>query len=209
MARPRGSRNADYDQQRLDLARRVRPLLTSEHGVRASMRQLAEAGGVSMATLRHYFPARSDVLTAVMETWFIDGAAHLARAAQPASRDLRRSLRVFLDNLHDGWVNFGVGPAYAAMFAEGLSSQALGPQFVSSMLEPLLQAGEALLRHLIERKQLAPCDVRHASLTLLSPIVLGLFHQDSLLGSRCRPLDVKALIPAHVDRFLLAFPAPG
>ncbi|MBL8952083.1 MAG: TetR/AcrR family transcriptional regulator [Myxococcaceae bacterium] len=206
MGRPRGTRNDDYGERRLAIARSVRPLLTREDGVRASMRQLASAAGVSMATLRHYFPGRAEVVAAVMETWLADGAPHLARASLPTSKSVRRSLRTFLDNLCEGWLRFGVGAAHATMFAEALSSRALGPAFVNTMLEPLLQSGEALLRHHVERGELQPCDLRHAALTLLSPVVLALFHQDSLLGARCRPLDVTALVPAHVDRFLAAFP---
>jgi hypothetical protein len=39
----------------------------------------------------------------------------------------------------------------------------------------------------------------------LSPVVLALLHQDSLLGAECRPLDVPKLLETHVDAFLRSF----
>jgi len=57
--------------------------------------------------------------------------------------------------------------------------------------------------------------VRPASLTFLSPVVLALLHQDSLLGAQCRPLDVPANDPMprrarfpHMQSLPNASPAP-
>jgi hypothetical protein len=75
----------------------------------------------------------------------------------------------------------------------------------SHALEPLLQTGESLLRQHQERGELELPDVRHASLMLLSPVVLALLHQDSLLGGQCRQLAVPQLLETHVDAFLRAF----
>jgi hypothetical protein len=41
---------------------------------------------------------------------------------------------------------------------------------------------------------------------LLSPVVLGLLHQDSLGGAQCRPLELPRFLETHVDAFLRAFP---
>jgi hypothetical protein len=37
-------------------------------------------------------------------------------------------------------------------------------------------------------------------------LVFALFHQDSLGGNTCRPLDVPAFVKAHVEAFLRAYP---
>ncbi|MBK7865468.1 MAG: TetR family transcriptional regulator [Archangiaceae bacterium] len=206
MARTSGSRNADYDEQRLALARKLRASLIQDDGLRASMRQLAEDAGTSVATLKHYFKDRLGMLEAVMQTTGIDGAPYMARAAIPTTADVRGSLIGFIGSIKAAWVQFQVGKMHAAMLAEGLAARALGPDYVSHMLEPLLQTGERFLQRHIDAGRMSACDVRQANLMLLAPVVMALLHQDSLGGVACRPLDVDAFITAHVDAFLRAWP---
>lgn len=208
MARTRGSRNAGYEEARLALARRVRPVLLTEGGVRASLRELARAAGVSVATLKHYFTDRPGVLRAAMETMRIDGAPHMARASLPGAGDLEGSLRTFLERIVEAWRRYHVGTMQAAMLAEGLASPALGEGFVDLMLEPFLQTGEALLRGHLEQGDLRPCDVRQASLSLLGPVWVALLHQDNLGGRGRRPLDLAAFVRVHVEGFVRAWGAP-
>jgi AcrR family transcriptional regulator len=205
MARTRGSRNAGYDEQRAALARKATEALQMEGGVSASMRELAEHAGTSVATLRHYFGDREGVLRAVMESLRAEAAPYLAMSAQPLFGDVRGSLLRFLQGLATAWFKFGVGKMYASTLAVGLATRPIGPAFVNHVLEPLLQTGEGLLRRHAERGELEVDDVRHASLTFLSPVVLALLHQDSLMGAQCRPLDVPAMLSTHVDVFLRAF----
>lgn len=207
MARTRGSRNADYDEQRLALARKANEVLQREGGVTASMRDIATFAGTSVATLRHYFGDREGLLQAAMETLRADAAPYLARASQPILGDVRASLLRFLRGLSTAWFRYGVGKMYASSMAVGLSTAPVAPSFVLHVLEPLLQTGETLLQQHVDRGELAVRDVRHASLMLLSPVVLALLHQDSLQGAACRPLDVPAMLETHVDAFLRSFGA--
>ena len=205
MARTRGSRNTDYDARRAALARKVTQALQRDGGVNASMREFAAFAGTSMTTLRHYFTDRDGLLQAVMEGLRADAAPHLARAAQPIDGDVRASLLRFLGAVRFAWFTFGVGKMYASTLAVGLGNPRVAPGFVNHVLEPLLQTGETLLRRHLDRGELVMTDVRHASLALLSPVVLALLHQDSLRGAECRPLDVAAMLETHVDAFLRAF----
>ncbi len=206
MARTRGARNADYEESRLALARQVRTALLEDDGLRSSLRELAASAGTSVATLKHYFGNREGIIVAVMESLRIDGAPYIAQVSSPTSGDLRASLTFVLKRLTTAWVKYRVGDMHAAMLAEGLSRKQLGPSYVTLMLEPLLQLGEQVLQRHVDAKELTPCDVRHASLALLSPLVMALLHQENLSGAGCRPLDVNALIGAHVEAFLRAFP---
>jgi AcrR family transcriptional regulator len=206
VARTLGSRNADYEDTRLALARRLSSVVLGKDGVRVSLRQLAEAADTSVATLKHYFQDRDGVVHAVMESLRIDGAPHMALASSPVAGDLRESLAVFLKRSVTAWRRHGVGQMQASMLAFGLSTKALGPAYVTLLLEPFLQTGEALLQRHVELGELAPCDLRHAALTLMGPLMLALLHQDNLDGVRCRPLSMDAFIPAHVEAFLAAFP---
>ena len=197
----------DYDQQRAALARRVREALTVDEGIHASLRELATSAGTSVATLKHYFGDRDGLMQGVMESQRADGAPFLAMAAQARPGDVRASLLHFLKGLSMAWVKHGVGKMYASTLALGLGSKAVGPAFVNHVLEPMLQTGESLLRQHQERGEVVIDDVRHASLMLLSPVVFGLLHQDSLGGAQCRPLDLPRFLETHVDAFLRAFPA--
>lgn len=189
------------------LARKVREALSRDEGIHASLRELAEAAGTSVATLRHYFKDREGLLQGVMESQRADGAPYLAMSAQAKHGDVRGSLLGFLQGLSTAWFKYGVGKMYASTLALGLGSKAVGPSYVNHVLEPLLQTGESLLRQHLERDEVVVDDVRQASLMLISPVVLALLHQDSLLGAQCRPLDLPAYLQTHVDAFLRAFPA--
>lgn len=210
MPRTKGSRNAGYDDQRLALARKVAAALRTDAGIHASLRELAGAAGTSVATLRHYFGDRDGLLRGVMESLRVDAAPYLARSAMPVAGDVRASLLHFLKGLSGAWVRHAVGPMYASTLALGLGNASVGPSFVSHVLEPLLQTGESLLRQHQERGELDVPDVRYAALSLLSPVVLALLHQDSLQGTACRPLNVPAMVELHVETFLRVFaPPPG
>jgi AcrR family transcriptional regulator len=209
MARTKGARNADYQESRLELARQVRVGLVSDGGMRKSLRQLAAAAGTSVATLKHYFGDRDGLVEAVMESVRIDGAPHQARASNPGTTDVRESLDALLRGLTQAWRRHQVGVMHGAMLSEGLAQKKLGPLYVTLLLEPMLQVGEQLLQRHIDAGRLARCDVRQASLLLLSPAVMALLHQDNLSGASCRPLDLEAFLAAHVDAFLRAFPLAG
>ncbi|MGC4119489.1 MAG: TetR/AcrR family transcriptional regulator [Myxococcales bacterium] len=206
MARKAGSRNADYPEQRTTLARKVREVLMTDEGFRSSLRELAQAAGTSPGTLRHYFKDREGLVAAALETLVADAAPYVAEAAVVKDRDLRRSLGGYLAGIRTAWFRYGVGNLQARSLAHGLASKALGPAYVNYVLEPLLQSAETLLRRHVELGDLTPCDPRHAALELLSPVLLGLLHQDSLSGASCRPLDLDAFFADHVERFLKAFP---
>jgi AcrR family transcriptional regulator len=209
VARTPGARNADYDAQRLALARKVRDRVMEPDGLRASMRELAEAAGTSVATLKHYFEDREGLMRAVLESQHVDAAPYLAMASIPIPGDVRASLRAYLTRLKGAWFEHGVGVIQATSLAGGLSSPALGPTYVNHLLEPLLGTCETLLRRHVELNDLGPLDARVAGLQFLAPVVLALLHQDSLSGASCRPLDLDAFFDAHVDAFLRAWPPSG
>jgi AcrR family transcriptional regulator len=207
VARTTGSRNANYEEQRLTLARQVRRIVMVPGGPQSSLRDMASAAAVSVATLRHYFQDREGVLTAVLESQRIDAAPYLAGASMPPPRSasVRSALLTLLMRFKDAWFQHGVGKVYAASLEAGLSASRLGPAYVESILEPLLQMGEGCLRRHVERGELGPLNERFAALELLSPVLLGLLHQDSLLGKSCRPLEVDRFLRDHVDRFVRAY----
>jgi AcrR family transcriptional regulator len=207
VARTKGARNADYDEERLDLARRVRQRILAPDGLRTSLRELAQAAESSVATLKHYFGDRDGLVQAVMESARIDSSPYLAMASAPIEGDVRASLLSLVERLAQAWVKYGVGGIHTTSLAAGFSSRELGTTYVNLLLEPLLQTAESRIRRHVELGEMEPCNERFAALALLSPVVLGLLHQVQLGGKDCRPLDVDAFFKAHVDAFLKGYPA--
>ena len=206
MARVRGSRNADHDEARERLLASVRARLLEPDGAQASFRELAAAAEVSVATLRHYFGTREALLKEVMAAMHRSGGPYLLAAATEPHGPARESLRWFLAQLVEGW-GYGVGDMTAFGLAAGLRQAELGPAYVQELLEPTLQAAEARLARHVADGELRRCDVRHAALALVSPVLLALLHQRQLSGARCRPLDLERLVDDHLEAFLRAYGA--
>lgn len=207
MSRPIGRRNADYEQERQHLVERLRPALLQPGGAELSFREMAAAAAVSPATLRHYFGSREQLLAEFMIELRRLGLPHLLAAATQPIEGVRESLDWLLRQIVKGW-RFGVGSIHTLGLTAGLGHDKLGPAYINEVLEPTLQAAEARIARHVSTGELEPCDLRHAALELLSPLVLGLLHQENLHGAGCRPLDLEAFLVDHLDRFLRAHGAP-
>jgi AcrR family transcriptional regulator len=205
MARTLGARNLDYASQRNTLISKAKVRLSLRGAGEPSFRELAAAAGVSVATMRHYFRSREEIVTAVFDAAQGAAAPHLERGRMPSGPDLAGSLRTFLMGVVRGWVDGNVGALHRIGLAEGLRNGESGIQYLNQVLEPTLQALEQRLAKHIARGDMIEADTRHAALLLLSPVVLGLLHQHDLGGTRCRPLDLTTVIEAQVDVFVRAY----
>jgi len=206
MARVKGSRNADYEQERKRLVEAVSARMLQPGGAEASFRELAEAADVSVATLRHYFGTREALLVEVLKSMHRGGLPYLHAAATEFHGPVRESLKWFLETVAEGWRR-GVGAVHVFGLTAGMANATLGPAYVQEVLEPTLQAAEARLARHVAEGELRRCDIRHAALELVCPVVLGLLHQVQLGGSRCRPLDLARFLEDHLDTFLRAYGA--
>lgn len=204
MARPKGKRNADYVAKRDALAAKMANRIALPLGAGSSLRELAAAAEIGLPTLRHYFGDRDGAIGAAMGQMRLRGEPWLAMA-RDAQVDLpvAASTRWFLGLYATGWQR-GLGTMLCEAMAAGVDQPALGPAFVDALLEPTLAATEHRLAHHAARGEIAG-DLRHAALQLLCPVLLGLMHQHTLSGSRCRPLDLDAFLDDHVARWVRAW----
>ena len=207
MARTVGARNADFDQRRKVLIDKARLRLSSQDGSSPSFRELALAAGVSVPTLRHYFGNREALIKAVFANALEGASVHLerARSAEHLGEALEPALVAFLQRVVKGWTSGQVGSLHRIGLAEGLRNPGTGLDYLVDVLEPTLQALETRLRSYVGQGVIVDCDTRHAGLMLLAPILLALLHQHDLGGTRCRPLDIHALIDEHVRVFARAY----
>lgn len=207
MARTAGARNVQFAERRAALIAKARERLALQTGEPPSFRELALAAGVSVATLRHYFGSREALIKAVFAHYLREGERHLQRTRDVDEDDteFEPSIKDFLERVVRGWTQGSVGPLHRIGLAEGLRHPATALDYLQDVLEPTLQALESRLKVYISRGVLVACDTRHASLMLLSPLLLALLHQHDLGGTRCRPLALPALIDEHVKVFTRAY----
>ncbi len=203
MPRAAGQRNPGYEKTRQALLKRLTKHLVRPNGASSSFRELAVASKVTPPTLRHYFQSREALIHEVLKHLRTQGEMFIQAAATMPIDDVEESLRWLLQCVAFGWKQ-GVGAIHLLGLQAGLGHHALGPAYVMEILEPVLQSAEARIAGHVEKKDLAPCNGRHAALALMSPLVLGLLHQDGLYGAKCRPLDLDAFLDDHVKRFLRA-----
>jgi AcrR family transcriptional regulator len=204
LARPLGRRDEAYETRRDELLDRLEARLIAPDGHQAGLRALAEAVGVSYPTLRHYFGSRAGILEAFFARRAKEGASYIERMA---STDLP-----FAASIAEA-VNSIAGATRVAQFRalhdiglrEGLLQNAAGTLYLDSIFEPTLQAIEKRLEAHIEKGEMRQTDARFAALSLLSPIILGSLHQNSLAGAALRTLDLDAFAAQLAERFITAY----
>lgn len=204
MGRPAGSRNPDFEVQRQRLLRAALVRLGQPDGSRASFRELAAATGVSVATLRHYFESREQLIEEALALTNTDGQRFLFEVATGPLPPVRASLGGLLAYLGLGFRS-GLERIHALGIAAGMQQERLGPAYLTQVLDPTLESIEARLARHVARGELIAGDVRHMALALVAPPLLALLHQGVLGGVHTRPLSYEALCEDHLNAFLRAF----
>jgi AcrR family transcriptional regulator len=212
VGRTPGVKNHDHDERKRLLARKILKVVV-ETGGHPSLQRLARDTGSSIPTIKHYFGDRSGAVAEALRTVREDAHQQFRAIASPGRAKLARSLQTMVVGLVDAWTRFGVGPLFAAGLSAGLLDDTTGPGYVDGVLEPTVRALEARLTVHARRGELdlEPGDeegIRAAALTLLSPILVALLHQNDLAGRRCRPLDIDAFVKLHLERFIRAYGRP-
>ncbi|MCP3137232.1 TetR/AcrR family transcriptional regulator [Pyxidicoccus xibeiensis] len=208
MPRPKGSRNQDHEETRRSILRALQRRLLSPGGATASFRELAASAGLNPATLRHYFKTREELLQAVFAALREVGERFIAEGATADKGDARASLRWFLEYFQEGWSR-GLGPMHTLGLTAGLLDPSVGASYLNQVLDPTLQSAEARIALHVAKGELAPCDVRHAALQLVSPFMFALLHQHGLEGARCRPLGLAGFLDDHLEWFLRSHAVQG
>ncbi|MDP3505037.1 MAG: TetR/AcrR family transcriptional regulator C-terminal domain-containing protein [Myxococcales bacterium] len=129
---------------------------------------------------------------------------HIATGELPP---LRESLIGVLGYILSGLTDSGLAELHVLGLRSGLKHPALGPAYLTEVLEPSLVALETRLQRHAARGELRGENTRVAALQLVSPVLLAVLHQRELGGTTCRPLDLPAFLEPHVDAFLRAWSA--
>jgi AcrR family transcriptional regulator len=173
------------------------------------MRDLARAIDVSTPTLRHYFVTREALIEAVLAKEHASALPYLHHIATGPLPPLRESISEVMGYILSGLIDSGVQELHVLGLRAGLKSPALGPAYLTQVLEPSLTALETRLQRHASRGEVRCENSRVAALQLLSPVLLAVLHQRQLGGDQCRPLGLSAFVESHVEAFVRAWAAEG
>lgn len=205
MARTRGSRDSDYDAKRAALIGCMMDRLARAGDTRPSLRQLADAAGVTIPTLRHYFGDRDGIVDAVFTEWHSRGAVFLDMAACP-SGPLAKSLADYLTMFVMANRDFEFAKIIAVGLVEGLLDEGHGPVFLQKALDPMIDALERRLQAHVEAGEMIPgVDLHFAAVSLIGPVLVLCLHQYQLFGQSHLPTDMEAFVEHQVRMFVSAF----
>jgi AcrR family transcriptional regulator len=204
LARRKGQRDATYGDKRRLLLDKLRQRIAHKGAPRASWRDFAGAADIGLATLKHYFGKRDDIILAIMQDDLARGAEQIAILARPTG-PFNTSIAAAVHHMAAGFTYGGVGRIYAVGLVEGLGHPVLGPSFVKTILEPGIAALETRLQFHIAAGEMRACDTRNAAIALLSPILVAFLHQSELDGADSHPLDLETFANDHIENFIRAY----
>lgn len=207
MPRPKGARDADYEEKRLELLRRMTLRVMRRETARPSFRQLAQAAEVSVSTLRYYFGDRAGVISAILENYLRDGLDRLEQIAT-ASKPFEASIRDYGMAMLQGFRaprQVKLGDVFAIAIAEGLLDPDIGPSALAFVVDPSVETLQRRLQRHVARGEMRQVDTRAAALMLISPLLLTILHQDHMGGAACNPADIHAVIDEVCGAFVRAY----
>ena len=209
MPRPKGTRDADYEDKRRELLRKMTVRMMRREVARPSLRELAQSADVSVPTLRHYFGARRGVVDAMLAECLrlgregLDAQSTSEKSFDLSMRDYARTLIQALNAQRE----VRLGDIFAVSLAEGLVDAEISASTLSHILEPTIETLEARLLVHIARQEMIEADTRAAALMLLSPLLLASLHQDQLHGAAHRPMALEAVADDLSAAFVRAYRA--
>jgi AcrR family transcriptional regulator len=207
LPRAKGVKNADYEAKRRELLDRMLPRFARLDLERPSLRQLAAAAEVTAPTLQHYFGDRTGVVAALLEEYRRRGAARLDMAAK-ANGAFPQSMRDFALRLVFGMqapVSVRLGDILAASLCEGLADPQISPLALDHIIDPAVDALVVRLQEHAARGEIIDTDLRAAALMLLSPLLLGVLHQDQMKGRESRHIELTGLAEHVSAAFVRAY----
>lgn len=205
MPRTKGAKAQSHEAKRAGMLARIRARLGQRGAPRASWREMAEAAGVGLSTLAHYFGRRDDVILALFALDEAEGLDPLRVLARPDG-DFADSVESAVRHLLAGW-RHGVGDMVAIGLTEALHQPALSGPFLTRSIEPMIDALAVRLAAHVARGEMRPGDCRIAALEILGPLVLAGLHQDQLDGASTHPLEMDRLADALAQSFVRAHTA--
>lgn len=204
MNRQKGVRNAEYAAKRKEMATKIRGRLADRENP-ASLREIATAAEVSLATIQHYFKDREGVIVGVLEETRKEADLPLRVGAQP-SGSFGQSIKDYVNFTVIGFRNLELTDIHALGLAEGLNHPNIGEAYLLHLLEPTLEAlATRLAAHQERGEMIENVEVRYAAMSLLSPLLVAALHQYALGGNKIHRLEMDEFAKVHTEAFVRAY----
>ncbi len=207
MARPSGKRNSDYLDRRKELLEDAIARLLDECQNRPSLRALADAAGVSLPTIVHYFGSRIQLLESVFQLLEEGGRPYLDHVREP-SGTFSTSIRELVQFIADGFKDGALVAIHSLGLMEGIRNDKVGPLYLEHLLEPTIEAIGVRLQKHINRGEMRRVNVRYAANALLSPMLGVFLHQKELSGQKSYPVEIDAFLRSHSTGFVRGYAKP-
>jgi AcrR family transcriptional regulator len=172
----------------------------------SSFRSMADAAGVSVPTLRHYFADREGAIGAVLADAHFGGRRMIEVARTPTG-EFDRSIRDLVTHIVGGFRFGGLVDLNALGITEGLGSARLAKAYLDEILEPTIQASADQIAQHVARGEIRDVDPRHAAIALISPLLILFLHQNRLGGSKHYPTDMDRFVAVHTEAFIAGYRA--
>lgn len=176
-----------------------------ERGFAATrMDDVAQRAGVSKGTVYLYWPAKEELLRAVIQR-FLGG--HLSAGAQAIQDHTGKASDLLRHTFADWWIAMIDSPT-SGVFKLMLAEACNFPEIAAFYRQEVVERGQRLIRSIIEKGiadgELREVDVEAAVLSLMLPMVMLCVHKHSI--GVCAPVeglhDAPRLIRAHVELVL-------
>lgn len=182
----------------------------SEHGYAATrLTQVAQAAGVSKATLYLYFRDKADLFKAVVRSALIPNIAeaeNLIAGARGSTVDLLARLLSHLGRVM-------LGTPVSAIPKLVLSEAGNFPEIAGFYHEEVVLRGQRLLGSLlargVRRGELRAVDPEYCWRIVIAPLVLGVLWKHAFQPHHASPLDLERYLKAHLDVVLHGLAAEG
>ena len=140
MSRPKGLRDADYEEKRRDLLRRMTVRIMRREVVRPSLRDLAAAAEVTVPTVKHYFGGRPQLVDAILAECLRQGREGLdaqATSDKPFAESIADYARALVSALQ-AERDVRLGDIFAVSLAEGLMDPQIAAATLNHILDPTI-----------------------------------------------------------------------
>ena len=175
----------------------------------ARLDDIAARAGVSKGALYLYFATKEDLFRAVIEQGVAPNLGRLQAALVEHRGAFPELLRAFAAIAVGIATETPVGGIAKMVIGESRNFPELARAWRERLVEPALGAMSGAIAAAQARGELRAGDPRHAAISLVSPMLLGVIWRETFVPVGAEPFDLRALLAQHVDTILGGMALPG
>ena len=168
----------------------------------ARLDDIAARAGVSKGALYLYFATKEDIFRAVIEHGVAPNLGRIQTVLADRHATFSDLLRAFAATVANIAADTPVGGIIKMVIGESRNFPELARAWRERLVEPALAAMTAAIAAAQARGELRACDPRHAAISLVSPMLLGVIWRETFVPVGAQPLDIPTLAQQHVELWL-------